>query len=397
MLKSTSCRSRALENALPRYASKLLRSIAAALFLAVWLASGAWAQEQAEAEVVVSKCWAYPVRDLATRMTADGSAIYTATDTAKVEAVSTNGQKLWSSELGGSIVSNIITTASGVVFVTASGKETRQLRAISKETGITMWNLPLPAAEQFYLIRSGEAIAVVGNAGTVQLIEPTGTQRWKRELGEAISAEPYFDSGRATIATTTRRIVTIDLTTGEISTSRKAVNDVTALLQLASGDVLAGDDRGGVALVNGAEKPIWRFRAGGQISKIFPAPVAGTSFVIAASHDNFIYFIRTSNGDVEWKRRLSGRVRAASVINGRHALAFGYEDRSGMLIDLTTGRPAGQVVFGPEETVMTTPISAEPASFYLLTDAALYRFSTEACSANTESGQDAKSQTAPIK
>lgn len=383
---------------MPRYARKSLRSItAAALFLVVWAVPGNHAQEQVEAEVVVSKCWAYPVRDLATRMTADGSAIYIANDAAKVEAISASGQKLWSSELGGSIVSNIVTTATGVVFVTASGKDARQLRAISKETGITMWNLPLANAERFYLSRFGDSVAVVGAAGAVQLIDSTGALRWKRDLNEAINAEPYFDTGKATIATINRRIVTIDLATGEISAARKAVNDVTALLQLPTGDVLAGDDRGGVALVNGAEKPIWRFRAGGQISKIFPAPVVGTSFVIAASHDNFIYFIRTSNGDVEWKRRLSGRVRAASAINGRYALAFGFEDRSGMLVDLTTGKPAGQVVLGPEETVMTAPLSAEPASLYVLTDAALYRFSTESCSVNRESGQDAKSQTAPIK
>jgi len=71
--------------------------------------------------ITVKRCWSYAVSTLADqRISSDGSRVFLPEDAARVEAISiTDGSRLWYSDLGGEIVSNIVENGVSVFVTTA--------------------------------------------------------------------------------------------------------------------------------------------------------------------------------------------------------------------------------------------------------------------------------------
>ena len=101
-----------------------------------------------------TKCWEYGAApDLATLAAADAANVYFIDRDGKLQSIDWNtGSKLWGSELGGEVVSNLLVTDSAIFVATAAqqgqdGSRGRTvLRAISKQTGITVWSTDIPAS-----------------------------------------------------------------------------------------------------------------------------------------------------------------------------------------------------------------------------------------------------------
>ena len=169
------------------------------------------------------------------------------------------------------------------------------------------------------------------------------------------------------------------LSSGEIDLMRKLNYGTTALGQLPTGEVIAGDERGNVTSLNGSDKALWRFKSGGGISNVF----AAGQQLIATSHDNFVYFLLTSNGDVIWKKRMSGRVSQIGKVLDRYVLIASFEENSAVLTELSNGKAVGQTVFGEKETLVAPPVSVN-GLILVLTDRAGYAYSLNGCAANKE-------------
>ncbi len=311
---------------------------------------------------------------------ADGSHVYLGSEGAKIEALSLDGRKLWSSELGGDISSNLVPVEKGLLLATStlasdSPKATATLRNLSKETGITSWMLKLPNAGRYFLNPYNGFVIVVAQNGVVEAVDARdGTVKWKREIAEGFVAEPAFTPAKMIVATTGRQIFSISLASGEIESMRKSVYGVTALGELPTGEIVVGDERGGVSTMNGTDKPTWKFKSGGEISKIFQI---GDS-ILATSHDNFIYYLLARNGDVDWKKRLSGRVMHLANITDKYALTMSFDDNNAVFTDLFTGKVAGQIGFADEEKLVSAPVAIN-GSIFLLTDRAVYSYSLGEC------------------
>ena len=339
-----------------------------------------FAQPRPALENMISRCWVYPTTTIARGLAADNERVYLGAGEANVESLSGEGKKMWSSELGGEISSNMVPTDAGLLLTTTSpGTETDKsnsiLRSLSRETGITNWSVKLPDARRFFLgINVNLAIVVSGN-GSVQAVETkTGSVKWKREIADEFVAEPYFSRERVIIAARSNQIFSISLSSGEILSMRKSTYPVTALGAFSTGEIVAGDERGNVSTLNGTDKPLWKFKSGGEISRVF---VSGEN-ILATSHDNFVYFLSGRTGDVEWKKRLAGRVVQIGNIGDRYSLIMSFDDNTAFLVDLATGRTAGQIVFADGEKLVAPPV-VSGSFIYLLTDNASYAYSLSGC------------------
>src|SRR5207245_1415222 len=159
-------------------------------------------------------------------------------------------------------------------------------------------------------------------SGAVQSIDAkSGTVKWKREIAEGFASEPVFDGGKLIVATTAKQIFVVSLASGEIDSMRKVQYGITSLAEAATGEIIAGDDRGNVSsLINGTDKPYWKFKSGGEISAIF---TVGDHLLIT-SHDNFVYFLVNRSGGLVWKKRLTGRVSQIATYTDRFALITSF-------------------------------------------------------------------------
>jgi outer membrane protein assembly factor BamB len=197
----------------------------------------------------------------------------------------------------------------------------------------------IPAATRVTQGITNTHVILVDTAGSIRAFDPAdGDLVWSRDLGANVSGDPLFDSDELTVATDKKEIVVISGREGQTRLAVKTGQVPTAVLPDSSNRFLIGDERGNLTLASRDGKRIWRFRNGAQISFL----MSYDSEFIAASFDNFIYKISRS-GNVEWKRRLSGRAASRPVISGDTAVVSIVGDDSIYFIDLKDGKISNRV------------------------------------------------------
>ena len=364
------------------------------------LTAAGFGQIKPAGEVAVAKCWAYTTGDdHGMGLASDGSRVFLGLGGGRAEALSLDGKKMWSSDLGGGIVSNILALESGLFLVTSTVStdtdktSSSVLRSLSKETGITNWTFKLPIADRHFIGGFNGSIVIVSNSGVIQSIDAkTGAANWKREIAEGFVAEPVITRVKVLVATTGNQIFGVAMSSGEIESLRKVPFGVTSMGETSASDLVAGDERGNLSsMTSGIEKVRWKFKSGGEISNI----ITFDDHLLVASHDNFVYFIASRNGGLVWKKRLSGRVSQLGNIFGEYVFVAGLEEHSAVFTDIASGKVAGQIQFGEDENLVVGPVFSSGV-ILLLTDKGAYLYSLNGCIANRDGGADKEIPRPPV-
>jgi len=348
----------------------------------VLLCQGLFGQKTSDAEIDIAKCWSYALADsVGEQIAADESLVFVGLNGARIEALSQDGKKIWSSEFGGKISSNIIFKDDKLFFVTSEVADEKtksggsKLRWVSKDTGVTNWTMTLPDAKRHYLGLFNRGVIVVSNTGEIKSIDvKSGKVEWARHLAEEFVGEPSITGSSVTLATTGKQIFNVSIKNGEILSLQKYGLAVTAISSAENDGLILGDERGNISAWNGGNKPVWTFKTGGEISKLF----AFNGHVLAASHDNFVYFLSVRNGDRIWKIRLTSRVGHIAKVSDRFALISSFEESGAVLTDMSNGRVAGRIVLAENESLSTRPTNAN-GMIFVLTNAAVYGHSITGC------------------
>ncbi len=324
-------------------------------------------QDKPTSELDIARCWAFPLEPATRQISNDELRVYVASEGARVIALQLNGQKSWSSDLGGEIVSNIIPWADSVFVATAAGGSNGKsaLRVMSRETGIVGAAYPLPDAERHFLAMVNGSLIVVSVNGIVHSLDGKGVIKWRREIAAGFAGSPAFGSDKLHVASTGKQVFTIDLVTGEIESIRKMPSEITAVGVAGGGTLAVGDERGNVTSLAADGRENWRFRTGARVSQIF----AANGHLFAVSQDNFVYCIDASNGNVTWKRRLDGRATYANSVNGTYLFTTSIDEHGAALTSVVTGKPVGQIIFDNDEWVTGTPVSANSLLFVVTNSA----------------------------
>ena len=298
--------------------------------------------------VIFNRCWETPSAvDLAVTPVSDGATIFFLDTAGKLTAMETaQPTRRWSTEIGGDVVSNqlVTHTALFVVTVPSGSAGDASLRAISKQTGVTMWTTGLPRSVRIFLgMINGSLVAVASDGTTTALAPDRGSIIWRQSIGAAANADPLFTPGRLVVATDRNEIVSIS-PTGSVEITAKAAHAATALVGEDQGRVLAGDERGNLMHFSPSGSELWKFRNGARISYL----ALYESEYIAASDDNFVYRI-SRGGNVEWKRRLPGRLSTRPVIIGETAVMSIIGEPSIYAISLDDGKISNRILAGSEE------------------------------------------------
>jgi outer membrane protein assembly factor BamB len=340
-----------------------------------------FSQDKPAGEIDVARCWSYPLNDEGeTRIAVDGGRIILGGTGGRVEMLSNEGDKIWSSEFGGAISSNLLPDLGGLYFVTSAAKTNENdpesvLHMVSKETGITIWTLKLPPAPSHFLAALNGSIVVVSKNGVIQSLDTkSGTLKWKREIAEGFVTFPVFTTEKLFVATTKKQIFKISLGTGQIDSLQTFPYDTSAL-STAGEMLIVGDERGNVTvLADGVAKPRWKFRSGAQISAV----VVLNDNVLVASHDNFVYFLSLSRGGLVWKKRLSGRTSYLSGSLGPYVLVATLEGHSILYLDPSNGKVSGQIALKDDEELVSAAVADKVV--YTLTSDAVHAYAANGCS-----------------
>lgn len=299
-----------------------------------------------------TKCWDYGAApDLATLAAADVANVYFLDRDRKLQSVDLNtGSKLWGSELGGEVVSNLLVTDSAIFVATAAqqgpeGSRGRtMLRSISKQTGITIWSTDIPVLSGATLgFVSGNIVAISSDGTIVALTHGEGKLAWKKESSYRVTSEPYFGGSYIVFGTDKKEVLKVSASDAQTSVISKTEFLPTAVVLDAQDRLVFGDERGNLLSISADGKRRWKFKNGARISSV----LLYDSGYLAASDDNFVYRLSRS-GNVEWKRRLSGRVVGKPLIIGSIAVASIVGAGSVYLLNLKSGKIYDRVETGDE-------------------------------------------------
>jgi hypothetical protein len=249
------------------------------------------------------------------------------------------------------------------------------VRSVSRQTGITNWSVEIAESSTVALGYLGGSIVVVSSGGSIAAVTADkGLPVWKKQIGAKVTTDPQYSGRSVLIGTDRKEILSVDVSTGQLATVARTVSLPTAVFPESSGRILVGDDRGNLSFISADGKRIWKFRNGARISAI----TSYDSEFLATSHDNFLYKL-SRGGNVEWKRRLSGRIGAGPSVVSDTAIVATVGDGIVYVIDLSDGKIGNRIDAGEESSVQ---VIASDGGFVIVSTKGLRFFGRDKCSAN---------------
>lgn len=336
------------------------------------------APQEVDQKKEFAKCWELKTAaDVSIQSESDASNIYFVDVERRLLAVDLNsGTTVWSTELGGAAVSNLLVTDDSVLIATAraetaAGTDT-VLRSVSKQTGITNWFVKMADSPALEIGAVNGAVIVAGQTGMVSAyVTLNGNAKWSKSVGANITTAPVFGGASIFVGTDRKEVLAIDASSGNLTIAAKTASIPAVIFLDRSGRVLVGDDRGDLILMSSQGRRLWKFRHGARISAI----ANYDSEFLAASNDNFVYKL-SRGGNVEWKRRLSSRIDGRPLVINDVAVFATVGDGNVYVIDLTNGKIVNRFQNGEDNPAQA--ISAGD-NFVMVTEDDLTLFTRGVC------------------
>lgn len=349
---------------MPQFKHIQLRTLTIGISLPYWfgfliclfllIAASGFSQSPGYPLIALSKCWQYESPGLKTVSPAvDKSNLYIAEEAGRLTAVSlSTGARLWSTELGGDISSNIAIADSNLYVISSDPSKRSRLRSLSIVSGLPNFEVNIPFSDAFQLYSINAKLIIASGTGTItSLSAVTRISEWSLTIPNPKLKTIAVTENRLLISSADKRIHYLDLDQGKELRSIAAENDVSATAFIGD-DILFGDVRGNLIRQN-KEGRSWRLKSGAKIVRI----LLSEHGIIAASTDNFVYAVAGYNGDIHWKKRLPGRISDIALVNGR-VVAQMIGGSSAILLDPDDGKPAGQFSVDDDSAFVLSPIEA---------------------------------------
>ncbi len=356
-------KSRPRYNSLPMLRRSSLFPIIALFTVIASFGAGSHAASDSPAQF--ERCWSVAESDRRFTLASSGNELVIgATDDAKLVAIESHeGKKLWSTDLGGGLMSGIASTGDMVFVVTgpsASGEAgPMTLRAVKTQTGVPTWVADLPGGGASRLLSISGVVIASTELGDISAFSAVdGRLLWRFRMANGISAIAAIDD-RSLVLASGSRVTVLSPATGEaVATIETSFTEIAVVDSMSSGDVLVGDSSGRLASLSRTDgKRLWQLRLGGKVS----GSIRIDGGLIVSSHDNFVYRIDAS-GHVAWKRRMDGRIVCVERIGGDNLVVVSLDSRRGILLNLRNGRSTSQIEL-PTEPDGASVAAIGPASF----------------------------------
>jgi outer membrane protein assembly factor BamB len=364
--------------------SDLLRAISA---IAVVSLAGLIAPVicKTEDKVDLQRCFSLPLRFPAAGIHAsDGVHYYVGSTDGTLYAInSSSGEIAWRTELGGAFISSLLPVDGGLVAVTAPrpgddpGRSSgAKIQHISAGSGVASWSAKLPASESYHLGKLNGSILAVSLEGVITTIKAdSGALTGSTIPFGSLSSTPAFATDTVIIGTRDR-MVRIIHSDGRV-VERRTEHVPTAVRLLGRDRFAVGDQRGSLSYfaLDGGQSS-WSFKSGGAVSWIEETPEG----VLITSLDNFVYLLSDYNGNVIWKRRLTGRVVEGGLLTERALLVIPVGDNTVFAIDRLNGKILDTQEFPNTDIVGRVPVQLNATTFAVATQESVDSIGFAGCS-----------------
>ena len=273
-----------------------------------------------------------------------------------------DGKLIWKAEAGGEF-SAAPATDDRIVYAATQyskpqpGHVQGALRALSKTTGVTLWMRTLPAPLAGGLAAGEKAIFAGSSDGRVYAFDKhTGLTLWINQYSEGFSNEPSLAGHIVYLGTDAGGLLALDQATGQLAWQYQTHGAIHGSIAVSNGIAYFGSGDGYVYAFNEMRsKLLWRRRTGASVQAV----VMVDNGLLAASLDNFVYFLSLKGGALVWRRQLPGRISARPVTASDGALFTPLSTDSAIVLSLRDGKPANTLSLGEENSSSAAPIAIE--------------------------------------
>ena len=324
-----------------------------------------FAQKKDDPVITLNECWRNRTPDiLSLRPAVDKSNLYIAEDGGRVSAISLSaGTRLWSTELGGEIRSNLAAQGSNVFVVSSDASKRMRLRSLSVTSGIPITDLEIPFSNSVRLDVVGTKLVLAAESGYVATFLGGGQKpEWQTTIPGLDISNIVFLNDKIVAAAADKTIRVVSLADGKVIVSSTVKNSVSAV-NVFDGNVVVGDIRGNLTrYYDDYHTVYWSFRNGARISSV----VSTDKGVLAASLDNFVYMTAGYFGDVRWKRRMAGRV-SSIVVSGDVAIVLTVGEPNAVILNLDNGKIAGELAISEDDSFTQPALVADNKLLFFTT------------------------------
>ena len=157
----------------------------------------------------------------------------------------------------------------------------------------------------------------------------------------------YFGSKAGTLRA-------LNVKTGEIVWQYKAAGAIQGMPAIFDDVVYFGSNDGNVyAYSETHKKLLWHRRTGAGVQAVAIVP----NGLVAASLDNFAYFLSLNKGSLIWRRQLPGRISARPITSTDGALFTPFSTDQAIVLNLRDGKTANTLPLGEENSSSAAPVS----------------------------------------
>jgi outer membrane protein assembly factor BamB len=344
------------------------------LFLNSDIYDSARAQEDLLWTQPFKQCWQHVSSEIVdTEIASDNKLIIVTFPFGILEAFdTTNGTRIWKTELGGDTSSKIQTDEKSVYILNnqspseakplddASNKgSTVLLRSLNPLTGITYWSKRFSFDSEPTLYLFNNSLLLTTEKGHLLAInKENGSTNWETKIN---TSPQNLDSSYNTIivGASDKRIILISSLDGkiykEIRTNEIPIKSMLSFSGPDTGKIFWADQKGFLYSLNKTmNKLIWKRRFGGQISSLSDT----SEGLLISSVDNFIYLINKSSGKILWKRRLAARITEKPFIRGNLLIAFAFGESTSLFIELKSGKVINSLTLSDANYFVGNPVYA---------------------------------------
>jgi outer membrane protein assembly factor BamB len=299
----------------------------------------------------------------------DGKTVYVPLSGGALVALNmADGQLRWKAEAGGDFsaapvvdehVVYVATQYPGLEKNTVRGT----LRALSKETGITLWMKTLQAPIRGSLAAGPKALfGGAANGGVYAFDKHSGLTLWVNQHADEFDGQPTVAGDRLYIGSMNGWLLALDQSTGSLVWRFRTRGPIQGSIAVTNSTVFVGSGDGYVyALKATRGKLDWKRRTGAGVQAV----AAVENGLLASSLDNFAYLLSLKNGAVLWRQLLPGRIPARPVTAPDGALFTPLSTDNAIVLSLKDGKPLNTLPIGEENSNSAAPVAG--ANLILLT------------------------------
>jgi len=292
---------------------------------------------------------------------ADAQTIFVPLSSGSLMALNaTDGKLVWRADAGGAFSAAPVIDDRSVFVAQRYGESSQAvaggtLRALSKTTGVTMWNRTLPAAISTGLAVDSVALFGATADGNVYAFDKrTSLILWSIQYPEEFTAPPVVFGDHVYFGSKAGTIRALNVRTGEVVWQFKTSGPIQGHVAVFDDVVYFGSGDSNVYAYSESEKKIvWHRRTGAAVQAVAVVP----NGVVAASLDNFAYLLSLNKGSLIWRRQLPGRVSSRPVTSSDGALFTPFSTDQAIVLNLRDGKTANTLALGEENSSAAAPIS----------------------------------------